>query len=110
METTTKRKPIRGFLYGIFLGLGLALIAVGQGFAALGTYPPFLLLILGIVAGTAWSMFGPAKAPKGPPPAQAEIVDEPASASEPEPVAAEPMAADEAPSDGGDAGGDGGGD
>lgn len=108
METTTKRKPIRGVLYGIFLGLGLALIAVGQGFAALGTYPPFLLLILGIVGGTAWSMFGPAKAPKGPPPAQAEMVEEPAR--EPEPVAAEPVVADDTPSDGGDAGGDDGGD
>ena len=72
MQTTTKRHPIRGFFYGIFFGLGLALIVVGQGIAALGTWPPFLILIAGIVIGTLWATFGPAKKPKGPPPAATE--------------------------------------
>ena len=66
--TTTKRHPIRGFLYGIPFGLGLAMIAVGQKWAALGTWPPVLLLVVGIVVGTLWSTLGPAKAPKGPAP------------------------------------------
>jgi hypothetical protein len=35
-ETVTKRHPIRGFLYGIVFGLGLMMLAVGQGSAALG--------------------------------------------------------------------------
>ena len=99
METITKRHPIRGFLYGIILGLGLMLLVVGQGMAALGTYPPFIVLIVGIVVGTLWGMYGPAKAPKGPPPAGATVVDE-APAAEPEPEPA-PVAADaaEAPAD-----------
>ena len=83
--TVTRRKPVRGFLYGIVLGLGLTLIVVGQGIAALGTWPPFLVLIGGIVAGTLWSTVGPAKAPKGPPPAAAELIEEPAPDPEPEP-------------------------
>ena len=62
--TTITRHPIRGFLYGILFGLGLMLIVVGQGIAALGTWPPFIVLILGIVAGVVWSMYGPAKGPK----------------------------------------------
>lgn len=64
MESTTKRRPIRGFIYGIFFGLGLALIAIGQGLAALGTWPPFIILVLGTAAGTLWSIFGPAKGAK----------------------------------------------
>jgi hypothetical protein len=64
-STTTKRHPIRGLLYGIVFGLGLALIAIGQKWAALGTWPPFLLLLVGIVVGTLWSTLGPAKSPKG---------------------------------------------
>ena len=75
--TTTSRKPIRGFLYGIVLGLGLTLIVVGQGVAALGTWPPFLVLIGGIVLGVVWSTYGPAKAPKDPPPNTAPVLDEP---------------------------------
>jgi len=70
--TTTKRHPIRGFFYGIFFGLGLALVGIGQKWVALGTWPPFILLIVGIIVGTIWSTYGPAKAPKGPAPSSAE--------------------------------------
>lgn len=61
---TTKRKPVLGVLYGVVLGLGLMLLAIGQGWAALGTWPPFLILIGGTILGTLWSTFGPAKGPK----------------------------------------------
>ena len=88
--TSTKRKPIRGFLYGIVLGLGLMMIVVGQGIAALGTWPPFLVFLAGVVIGTLWSTFGPAKAPKGAPPVEPEIIEEPTPA--PAPVAEEPPA------------------
>ena len=71
METTVKRHPIRGFFYGIPFGLGLMMIVVGQGWAALGTWPPFIVLIVGIVVSMAWSTFGPAKKPKGAPPVSA---------------------------------------
>ncbi len=67
-QEITKRHPIRGFIWGIFFGLGLALIAIGQGYAALGTWPPLILLIVGIVVGTLWGLFAPAKKPKGEPP------------------------------------------
>lgn len=66
-NAAVKRHPIRGLVYGIVFGLGLALVAVGQGLAALGTWPPFLLLLIGIVVGVVWSMFGPAKGPKASP-------------------------------------------
>ncbi len=87
MDTKTKRHPIRGFFYGIFFGLGLALIVVGQGIAALGTWPPFIALIVGIIVGTLWSTYGPAKAPKGPPPTGAVLADEPSPSPEPAAVA-----------------------
>ena len=100
--TTIKRRPIRGFLYGIVLGLGLTLIVVGQGIAALGTWPPFLVLIAGIVIGTLWSTIGPAKAPKGPPPVEPEVIVDEAPA--PAPVAdgpehAEPVMSEDADGD-----------
>ena len=61
MTESTRRRPVRGLLWGLILGLGLALIAIGQGWAALGTWPPFLLVLLGIVLGVAWSTVGPAR-------------------------------------------------
>ncbi len=71
---TIKRHPIRGFFYGIVFGLGLALLAIGQGWAALGTLPPAVLLVVGMVIGTLWGLFAPAKKPKGePPPAPVEV-------------------------------------
>lgn len=74
---TLKRHPIRGFLYGILFGLGLMMIVVGQGWAALGTLPPVIVFLLGLVVGTVWGLYGPAKAPKGPPPAeQVDVIHE----------------------------------
>ncbi|MDW3217920.1 MAG: hypothetical protein R8F63_04840 [Acidimicrobiales bacterium] len=67
--TTTKRHPIRGILWGILMGIGLAITAVGMKWAAIGTNGPFVFFGIGLVISVAWSLFGPAKAPKGPPPA-----------------------------------------
>ncbi len=91
-DTTTKRHPIRGFLYGIMFGLGLALTAIGQKWVALGTWPPFILFIVGLVVGTAWATFAPAKKPKGPAP---DAAPEPPAEPEP-PTEAEPEAPTEA--------------
>ena len=98
--TTTKRHPIRGFFYGIVFGLGLALVAIGQKWAALGTWPPFILLIVGIIIGTVWSTYGPAKAPKGPDPtAPAPAPEPPVADPEPEASADAADAADDTPTD-----------
>lgn len=77
-QQIVKRHPIRGFLYGIFFGLGLVFVVVGQGWAALGTLGPVVVFLVGLAAATLWGLYGPSKAPKGPPP--------------PEPVAVEPTA------------------
>lgn len=61
MVPTTRRRPVRGLLWGLILGLGLALTAIGQGWTALGTWPPFLLVLIGMVIGVAWSTVGPAR-------------------------------------------------
>ena len=84
--TTTKRHPIRGFFWGIPFGLGLALIAVGQKWVALGTWPPFIILIVGIVISVLWGMFGPAKGPKGEPPSLGAEPTEPDPEPEAEPA------------------------
>lgn len=68
--TVLKRHPIRGFLWGILFGLGVFAVAVGQGWAALGTWPSFLVFVVGVVVATLWGTFGPSKAPKGPPPVE----------------------------------------
>jgi hypothetical protein len=62
------RHPVRGFFYGILFGLGLAFVAIGQGWAALGTLTPFVIFLVGVVLATAWGFLGPAKPTKGPPP------------------------------------------
>ena len=98
---TTKRHPIRGFLYGIPFGLGIAMIAIGQKWAALGTWPPFILVIVGILVSMLWSTFGPAKAPKDPPPVdssdavESEIVPAPDAVTVPDAEAGEELAGEE---------------
>ena len=77
-ETMLKRHPIRGFLWGLMTGLGVALLLM------VFSIVPLSIPTLGIYAGASavlgllWGSFGPPKQPKGaapttppPPPAMA---------------------------------------
>ncbi|MCP3936800.1 MAG: hypothetical protein GY708_15675 [Actinomycetia bacterium] len=65
-ETTVKRHPIRGAIYGVVLGIGLALVAVGRKMITLDSIMPIVLIVVGIAVGVLWAMFAPAKQPKNP--------------------------------------------
>lgn len=54
-----RRHPIRGVLYGILLGLGLALFAVGQRLVAFGEPLLIVILLAGVLIGVLWSTLGP---------------------------------------------------
>ena len=69
--TTARRHPVRGALYGIVLGLGLALVAIGRKLVTLDSIMPLVIVVVGIVIGVSWSMLGPAKNPKAPAPPEA---------------------------------------
>lgn len=105
-EATVKRYPIRGLLWGILMGIGLAVTAIGMKWAAIGTNAPFVFFAIGLVISLAWSMFGPPKGPKGPEPAAPFADPEPPAAEAAEAAedaAAEPEMADTA-ADTGDTG------
>ena len=67
-ETVLKKHPIRGFLWGLMTGLGVALLLM------VFSVVPLSIPTLGIYAGASavlgalWGSFGPAKQPKGPAP------------------------------------------
>ncbi len=60
-----KGHPIRGVLWGIMFGLGLAGVLVVTKVIPLDLTQMIVVLAVGIAAGVLWSLFGPAKAPKG---------------------------------------------
>ena len=67
--TSVKKHPIRGAIYGLLMGLGASLILAGQGIIAFGETGPFVIVIvIGLVVGVVWGLFGPAKDAKGPEP------------------------------------------
>lgn len=68
-EPVRTTKPVLGALWGVLLGLGLALLAINSKLISLAIVPILLVVVLGIVLGVVWSMFGPAKSPTGGPPA-----------------------------------------
>ena len=78
-ETDVQRRPIRGGLWGILLGLGLALLALNSKIISLSIVSLALVTVIGIVLGAAWGMFAPARPPKGPAPVgDAPVGDAPA--------------------------------
>ena len=67
-DTDLRRRPIRGGLWGVLLGLGLALLALNSKIISLSLVSLALVTMVGIVLGVLWGLFAPARAPKGPPP------------------------------------------
>jgi hypothetical protein len=65
MSGTVKRHPIKGLFGGLFLGLGLSILAMLYGGVIVGS--PFALgiVVAGAVLGIALSFALPAKKPKG---------------------------------------------
>ncbi len=74
-ETTVERHPIRGFIWGLITGAGVALLLMVFSIVPLSI--PTLGIYSGVsaVLGALWGSFGPPKQPKGaaptPPPAAA---------------------------------------
>jgi hypothetical protein len=96
-ELVRKRRPIAGALWGISLGLGLALLAINSKIISLSIPSIAMVVVLGIIIGIVWGMFGPAKKPKGAAARGATPPEPPAVEPEPSPDP-EPPSASEPPS------------
>ena len=59
---TKQTRPIRGVLWGMVFGLGLVIVTILTKVIALSLVPAIVVFVIGIVVGTLWSLFGPAKA------------------------------------------------
>lgn len=79
-QTTLHRRPIRGFIWGLVLGLGVTgLLMV---FSIIELSIPNLIIYTAVVAvlGVLWGLFAPPKKPKGPAPRRADFAAPPTSA------------------------------
>ena len=76
-DTVTKRHPIRAALWGFVLGLAVTLyLTVVFPVIGLDTVPGVatkaaIVIVVTMVVSVLWGLFGPAKKPKGRPPASA---------------------------------------
>ncbi len=89
-QQVVRKHPIRGAIWGLLLGLGLAIYSILFAIIPWTDWVPLILVVLaGVVIGVAWAYLAPAKKP-GPPPAPSSP---PPAPTEPEPVADETPAA-----------------
>lgn len=76
-ETTLKRHPIRGFIWGLITGVGVGLLLMVFSIVPLSIPTLIIYTAVSAVLGALWGMFAPPKKPKGarpdtlPPPAAA---------------------------------------
>lgn len=114
-QTVTEKHPIRGFFWGLLMGIGLALVAIITKVVSLSLTTSIVLVAVCIVFGVLWGVYAPPRAPQGPAPAPRTVVsaevsrfddfDAAASTDDdraPLNVASEPVASDD--SSGGGAG------
>jgi hypothetical protein len=73
-HTTTTTHPIRGALWGLVLGVGLALVLVITKVIYLDLVPILVVLAATVVVGILWGQFAPATPPKGPEPVRVEQI------------------------------------
>jgi hypothetical protein len=93
-QLVEKTHQIRGILWGLMMGLGLSIVLVLTKVIALDFVPMLIVLLVGTVLGTLWSIFGPAKSPKDAPTASAESTVTEVEATMPPPAVDEPQPAD----------------
>lgn len=66
-----KRYPIRGAIWGLLLGLGIAIYLLIFSIITFGDWMSTAIAVAaGVAVGVLWSMFAPARRPRGAPPAQ----------------------------------------
>jgi hypothetical protein len=86
-QLVKKTHPVRGILWGLMMGLGLSIVLVLTKVIPLALGPMLIVLVLGTIVGTLWSIFGPAKRPKDvPSEATTPVVDEAATVDETQPT------------------------
>jgi hypothetical protein len=88
-DQTVKRHPLRGLLYGLLMGLGIAILLITTNTVAIGTLPPILVVVFSTLFGIIWGLFAPPRKAKDQAPAQIE----PIPAQDPAAVAAAGAAA-----------------
>jgi hypothetical protein len=67
-QSTVRYHPIRGAIYGLLFGLGLALVLMVFKVLALSVPMILILGVVFLVLGALWGRFAPPRAPKGSPP------------------------------------------
>lgn len=83
-EPVLRRHPVRGGIWGLVMGIGVALILVDRALIAIGTLPPLLVVLLFVVLGVIWGLVAPPRT-KGTPPLDVAISEAEPSASGTEP-------------------------
>jgi hypothetical protein len=69
-KPTVRYHPIRGAVYGLLFGLGLALVLMVFKVLALSVPMMIVLGLLFLVLGGVWGRFAPPRRAKNPPPAE----------------------------------------
>jgi len=67
-ELVVVRHPIRGLLWGIVFGVGLAFVLVFSTIIVFARTPVAITITVGTLAGLLWSVLGPPRTTKSPPP------------------------------------------
>jgi len=105
-QLVKKTHPVRGVLWGLMMGLGLSIVLVLTKVIPFALAPMLIVLVLGTVIGTVWSIFGPAKHAKDVPTARVQstgakvdtavpVVDEAQPADTPDAVSPDQPASEE---------------
>lgn len=55
----TKRRPIRGFVFGLFTGIGITLILIDRAVIALGTLPVIVIPLVVAALYVAYALLAP---------------------------------------------------
>ena len=77
-ESVVVRHPLRGLLWGVVFGTGLAFSLVFSTIIVFALEPVVITIAIGTVAGLLWSVLGPPRTPKSPPSEPAATLVDPA--------------------------------